>query len=339
MARELEPLGHSCKHRALETWVPWEYDLLFRHGYLFLALGLPRVWDAMYRSPWFVRRGHLVFPVMQGRVLRAFEHEGFGKSDLVVATQYNALEVAADWKRAHHGDLRLAAVITDYDIYPLWVRPEVDLYLVPHQDQADMLCQRGVAAGRVAVTGIPIAPAFETRHERVSSRAALALAAEVPTALIFGGGGGLGPLREFAEAALKGSRWQVILVCGQNERLRRSLIPLAQAHPDRLRILGYRKDIPALMQACDAVVTKAGALSLTEALTSGARVIVIPGLPGQEQVNIRFMEEKGWVDSCPSPEDLPALLENGALGSGSARADLPRAPAHEAARRLDLLVR
>lgn len=339
LARELEPLGHSCEHRPLEGWVPLEYDLLFRRGYLFLALDVPRVWDAMYHSPWFARRGHLVFPVMKGRVLRAFEREGLNKAGLVVATQYNAMEVAADWKRATHADLRLAAVITDYDIYPLWARPEVDLYLVPHQDQADRLCERGVAPDRVAVTGIPIAAAFEEKHERASTRAGLALAPEVPTALIFGGGGGMGPLREFAEAALNHSRWQVVLVCGQNERLRKALVPLAQAHPERLRILGYRQDIPALMQACEVVVTKAGALSLTEALYSDARVVIIPGLPGQEQANIRFMEEKGWVVSCPSSRDLPALLEKEALGTASAKETLPHAPAREAARRLDVLAR
>lgn len=338
LACELENLGHCCAHRPLETWVPWEYDLLFRHGYLFLALDVPRVWDAMYHSPWFARRGHLVFPLMKGRVLRAFERQGLGGADLVVATQYNAMEVAADWKRATRSGLRLAAVITDYDIYPLWARPEVDLYLVPHQDQADRLCQLGVAANRVAVTGIPIAAAFEEKHERASTRAGLALAPEVPSALILGGGGGMGPLREFAEAALNHSRWQVVLVCGQNERLRKALIPLAQAYPGRLRVLGYRKDIPALMQACDVVVTKAGALSLTEALYSEARVVVMPGLPGQEQVNIQFMEEKGWVVSCPRSRGLPALLERGEIRA-SAKESLPHAPAREAARHLDALAR
>ena len=339
LARELEPLGHACQQKPLEDWVPWEYDLLFRRGYLFLALDVPRVWDAMYNSRWFARRGHLVLPVMNSRVLRAFGREGFGAADLVVATQYNAMEVVADWKRANRANLRLAAVITDYDIYPLWARPEVDLYMVPHQDQADSLCRIGVAPERVAVTGIPIAPTFEIRYDRVATHAALALAPEVPTALIFGGGGGMGPLREYAEVALDHSSWQVIIVCGQNKRLHKTLIPLAQAHPDRLRVLGYRRDIPALMQACEVVVTKAGALSLTEALYSDARVVIMPGLPGQEQVNIRFMAEKGWVASCPQSKDLPALLEKRALGTASAKEALPHAPAREAARHLDILAR
>jgi processive 1,2-diacylglycerol beta-glucosyltransferase len=276
---------------------------------------------------------------MSGRALRAFEREGIGLADLVVATQYNAMEIAADWKRSHRADLKLAAVITDYDTYPLWARPEVDLYLVPHRAQAEGLRAHGVSAERIAVTGLPVARVFERRVDRGATRAALALAPHAPAVLILGGGGGMGPLREFAEVALDRTSWQVVLVCGQNGRLREALIPLAQAYPDRLRVLGYLKDVASLMQACDVVVTKAGALSLTEALYSEARVLIMPGLPGQEQVNTRFMVARGWADSCRRAKDLPAFLEEGARGRGAPIRDLPREPARQAALRLHALAR
>jgi len=249
------------------------------------------------------------------------------------------MEISAEWKRRHRADLKLAVVITDYDIYPLWARPEVDLYLVPHSAQAEGLRTQGVPAERIAVTGLPIARAFEDRVDGCATRAALALFQEAPTAMLFGGGGGMGPLKEFAQVALERSSWQIVLVCGQNERLRKSLIPLAQAHPDRLRVLGYRKDVPALMQACDVVVTKAGALSLTEALYSGARVVIMPGLRGQEQANVRFMEAEGWADSCRRAKDLPALLDKGVRGRATPREGLSRDPARKAAQCLDELAR
>ena len=203
LAGELERLGHDCEPKPMEDWVPWEYDLLFRRGYLFLALHVPKAWDAMYRSAWLAGRGRLVPPIMNGRALRAFEREGMGVADLVVATQYNAMEIAADWKRRHRADLKLAVVITDYDIYPLWARPEVDLYLVPHLAQAEGLRAQGVSTERIVVTGLPIARAFEDPVDGGATRAALALAPEAPTAMIFGGGGGMGPLKEFAQVAIE----------------------------------------------------------------------------------------------------------------------------------------
>ena len=343
LANALAPLGHACKHNPLEGWVPWDYDLLFRHGYLFLILKFPGVWDAMYHSEGFAQRDHLAPPVMRGRAIRAFEASGMGDTDLVVATQYNAMEIVADWKRETGRPLKLAAVVTDYDIYPLWARQEVDLFLVPHVKQARLLEEKGVEPKKISVTGIPIAPAFGEHHDRAAIRSALfsdlGLDGALRTAMVFGGGGGMGPLRESAAAILDLAEWQVILVCGKNDRLRRKSISLARANPERLRVLGYRTDIPALMLASDVVVTKAGALSLTEALSCGARVIVIPSLSGQEKVNIAFMVGEGWTEESRTPADLPKLLQGGRATKGPGAGAFPGALATLAAQALDRLAR
>ncbi len=335
---ELSALGHDCRHSSLEEWVPWEYDLLFRHGYLLLALRAPSVWDHMYRSPFFTKRGVLVFPVMCRRVVNRFEEQGFGDRDLVVATQYNAMEVAADWKRRTGRSLKLAVVITDYDVYPLWARPEVDLFLVPHDELGARLVARGVPASKVATTGIPVRPVFGSAVDAPAVKAGLGLDPERPLAMVFGGGGGYGPLEEAAAACLASERWQVVVVCGHNENLRRRMIPLARRIPGRLRVLGYRRDVPALMGSSDAVVTKGGGLSLTESLYSGARTLVMPGLPGQERANLAFMEGKGWVEVCGDVRSLAALLDGPRPPRGP-DGGLPPEPARAAARALDALAR
>ncbi len=332
----LASLGHACEHRPLEEWVPWEYDALFRSGYLLLALRFPKVWDYMYESSFFIRRGKLALPGMGGRVIRRFERAGLSECDLVVATQYNAMEVAADWKRASGSPLKLAVVITDYDVYPLWARPEVDLYLIPHADLVPVLTNLGVAQERIAPTGIPVAPAFEARHDGLSIRAKLGLDLSRPTALIFGGGIGAGPLREAVEALLELGEWQLLVVCGLNEKLRRSLTGAAQKHSDRLRVLGFRSDMALLMAASDVVVTKGGGLSLSEALYMGKRVVALPSLPGQERANIAFMAERGWISICENPRQLRRILKAPPADSPVC---LPPAPLEAAVGRLDALAR
>lgn len=338
LTAELASLGHDCEHRALEEWVPWEYDLLFRHGYLLLALRAPSVWDAMYRSPFFTKRGVLVFPVMRRRVVKRFGEMGFGSRDLVVVTQYNAMEVAADWKRDKRADLKLAVVLTDYDVYPLWARPEVDLFLVPHDDLRALLVARGVPAGKVFTTGIPVRPVFGGPTDAGAVKASLGLDPDRPLAMVFGGGGGYGPMEEAARACLGAARWQVVVVCGNNDALRSRLTSLARATPERLRVLGYRGDVPALMGASDAVVTKGGGLSLTEALYSGSRTLVVPGLPGQERANLAFMESHGWVEVCVDVSALGGMLDRARSVPGPDRG-LPPAPAKAAAEVLDALAR
>lgn len=324
----------ACVSR-LEEWVPPEYDLLFRKGYLFCVFRLPWLWQWMYTTPLFARRGRLALPGMAGRARRRFEPlaEGAGA---VAATQVNAMEIAADAKAAGCGRFRLAVVLTDYDVYPLWARREVDLYLLPHHDLVDPFRKLGVAPDRLAVTGIPVNPIFENLAPDRAVLSELGLEAERPTILILGGGVGAGPLGEAAQEVLADGDFQVVLVCGRNERLRRSLVPLAQAHPERLRVLGYRTDLPRFLAACDALVTKGGGLTLTEALAAGKRCVVLPGLPGQERANTAFMAARRWVSVCEDLRELPRRLWKALDGPDGPR-PLPQDSARQAARLLAAL--
>ncbi len=333
----LEALGHRAAVSHLEDWVPREYDWLFRRGYLALVMKFPRGWDFLYGSPFFASRGRLAVPPLSGRAARRFQGESEG-SDLVVATQINAMEIAADLKASGRARFRLAVVLTDYDCYPVWARPEVDLYLLPHEDLTEPFLARGVAEDRLAVTGIPIGSGFEDMSADRSALSELGLDRERPTALVIGGGVGAGPLREAAMAALGMPHWNVILVCGLNETLRRAMIPEAQDHPERLRVLGYRTDLPGILAASDVLVTKGGGLTLTEALASGKRAVVLPSLPGQEKANIAFMESRRWIAVCREVGRIPDHLE-AALAAGPGPRPLPQRAAQRAANLLDGLAR
>ncbi|MEW6757090.1 MAG: glycosyltransferase [Acidobacteriota bacterium] len=334
---KLEGLGHRAGVSRLEDWVPREYDWLFRRGYLTLVMKFPRGWDFLYGSPYFAARGRLAVPPLSGRAARRFEKESEG-ADLVVATQINAMEVAADLKASGKGRFRLAVVLTDYDCYPIWVRPEVDLYLLPHEDLVEPFQARGVERDRLAVTGIPLGSGFEDMVEDRSALSALGLDRERPTALVIGGGVGAGPLREAVASALRLPRWNVVLICGLNDRLRRAMIPEAQRNPERLRVLGYRTDLPRILAAADALVTKGGGLTLTEALASGKRAVVLPSLPGQEKANIAFMETRRWIAVCRDVGKVPDHLE-AALAAGPGPRPLPQRAAQTAATLLDGLAR
>lgn len=327
--------GAQARVSRLEEWVPWEYDLLFRKGYLFCVFRLPWLWQWMYTTPTFARRGRLALPGMAGRARRRFERLG-ADTDLVVATQVNAMEIAADAKAVEGGRFRLAVVLTDYDVYPLWARREVDLYLLPHDDLVDPFLRLGVERERLVVSGIPVEPIFENMMPDRSILFELGLQEERPTVLLLGGGVGAGPLAQAAQAVLEAPEFQVVLVCGKNERLRRSLVPLAQAHPQRLRVLGYRTDLPRFLAACDVLVTKGGGLTLTEALAAGKRCVVLPGLPGQERANAAFMASKRWVSVCDDLSVLPQHVRRALDGPEGPR-PLPKDSARQAARLLTAL--
>ena len=63
-------------------------------------------------------------------------------------------------------------------------------------------------------------------------------------------------------------------------------------------LLGFTDKVPELMSISDLVVTKPGGLTTSESLASHLPMVVINPIPGQEEENAEFLEEKGiavWI--------------------------------------------
>jgi processive 1,2-diacylglycerol beta-glucosyltransferase len=208
-----------------------------------------------------------------------------------------------------------AVVLTDFAAHPQWIYPEVDRYFAPSEPIREELIARGVPAERVVTSGIPIDRAFRPPPDRGALRAALGLAADIPTPLIMGGmQGRVGGLAEACEV-LRGVTlpFQALVVCGSYhdlaDRLRGRL-----AGDDRFRIFGRVTDIHRLMGAADFVVTKAGASTCAEALALERPLLFYRSLPGQEQANERAIEQAGAglraADAAALRRHLEALLQD-----------------------------
>ena len=72
-------------------------------------------------------------------------------------------------------------------------------------------------------------------------------------------------------------------------------------------MFGYTRDISALMDASDILVTKPGGLTASEAL-SGIPMILISPLPGQEQRNSRYLTSCGAAVLAKKSRDVKNLV-------------------------------
>ena len=63
-----------------------------------------------------------------------------------------------------------------------------------------------------------------------------------------------------------------------------------------------------LLEACDAVVGKAGGLTCSEALIKRAPLVVFKPTPGQEVLNARFLASAGAAVLAESVEEVAATL-------------------------------
>jgi 1,2-diacylglycerol 3-beta-galactosyltransferase len=129
-------------------------------------------------------------------------------------------------------------------------------------------------------------PGFNPRKEREK----LHLDPDLPTALImFGGHGARTAAQIVTRLHCLGPRVQCIVMCGHNEKLRKSLERRRLCHA-----VGFTDKVPAYMRLADFFIGKPGPGSISEALHMGLPVILERSartMP-QERYNARWVEEQ-----------------------------------------------
>ncbi len=77
---------------------------------------------------------------------------------------------------------------------------------------------------------------------------------------------------------------------------------------------GYVDDLPLRLRAADAVITKAGGLTVAEALAAGAPLFIIQSMPMHEQGNAAYVVAGGAGLRAETPAELVEALR-GALAN------------------------
>ncbi len=202
-------------------------------------------------------------------------------------------------------------VFTDFVAHTQWIYSHVDRYCVPAEEIAHDLTARGVPRSRVTVTGIPVAQDFaRPSEERAAARLALGLSPRLPALLLMdGSSGGFGRIEEATRILLQMEEpLQAVVVAGREEQLESRLRALAAGREARVKIFGYVDNVRQLMAAADFLVTKAGGLTLGEALAAELPVICFGSLPGQEARNERFAAMAGVALVASSPAQLQRVI-------------------------------
>ena len=92
---------------------------------------------------------------------------------------------------------------------------------------------------------------------------------------------------------------QVLILCGRNEELRKTLAKLGARHS-----IGYTTLMDELMSASDILLGKPGGLTTSEALAKGLAFVIVNPIPGQEERNSDHLLEEGVGIRC---NNLPVL--------------------------------
>lgn len=200
-------------------------------------------------------------------------------------------------------------VVTDpVSVHAAWFDPLADTTVVVTESARQKALKVRIDPHKVKTIGLPVADRFcHPLGSKTDLRQQLGWDLEKKTALMVGGGDGMGPLYEMA-SAINDSRLDMALsiVCGRNQQLKKDLEKIRWKIP--ANIYGFTRQMPEMMQASDVLITKAGPGTITEAINCGLPIILYSRLPGQEEGNVDYVVDNNVGVWAPEPDAMVTQL-------------------------------
>lgn len=270
---------------------------------------LPRAWGLGYK----LSNGHpqarvitaSAWPVVRKSIQKLIQDH---PADLIVSV--HPLAAAPVLKAMSHARVPFINVVTDLvTTHALWYHRQADLCIVPTQQAYNRALQCGLHPEQLQVVGLPVADRFcQPVGDRDELRAKLGWPQDTPVVLLVGGGEGMGPLEQNAEAiANSGLPLSLVVIAGRNQALKARLE--ARRWPIPTRVYGFVREMPDFMRASDFLVTKAGPGTICEALIARLPLVLYSRLPGQEDGNVTYVVSEGAGVWAPRPAQVVSALK------------------------------
>jgi len=286
-------------------------NTLIKSGYSKLIKYIPKLWGKFYYKTAEVqprsRSQHLLNQLGRRQYLKYIRTF---KPDLIVCTYPTISSIMAQLRLEQLLQIPVITVITDYTVHSHWVHQGVDGYMVACTEVRESLASWGIKAQRIHVTGIPVSLKFEGEMERAHLRTKLGLKSGLPTFLVMGGSYGVLKsakriCKKLADSLLP---VQTIIVCGKNKKLYHSLEEVIEQGRNTMIRLEFVDNVEELMSVSDLIITKAGGLTVSEALTKHLPLIIYKPIPGQEEENAHFVQRIGAGFVAGNEKELKQLL-------------------------------
>lgn len=270
----------------------------------------PWLWNTEYKLSDGNRRARVVhefikptFAIPIWRVIRRVN------PDLVLST-YAILTSEVRYVMRMSGLQRpFAMLFSDPEaVHHLWLTEKHShAVFAPTHETYKQALQSGFDPRQVHYTGWPVRRQFY--HDDLEGRAEvlnhLGLDPERFTIFLQGGAEGAARFARTVENLLGIEEVQIILATGTNQRLQRYFQVYPNVHP-----LPFTRGIARYMAAADVVMGKAGPNMLFEALTLGKPFIATSYIPGQEEVNLEFIERHGLGWTALDKAEQRQLIES-----------------------------
>lgn len=202
--------------------------------------------------------------------------------DLLISTWPVGSRYIGAYKKITGDTIPYITCITDISSHSEWLSETTSAYMVGDERSKAEMCRKGVDKEKIFVGGVPVGQRFKNCSAPAKN--------EKKEVLIMGGGLGLIPDAE------KMLTWfetvpdvHVTVITGHNEKLRKAL----QGRFRNTDVLGYSENIDLYMKKADLIISKAGGITMFEAIHTETPIFVPDPFLEQEKNNAEYIERMG----------------------------------------------
>lgn len=288
------------------------FDAITKFSYVQSVRRAPGMYGMFYRVTGEIKPDSLVQRAINRMGLeRLCKYLEAKRPDVVCCVHCTPAGTMSDLKSLGRSAVPCLTVITDYVTHSQWIHPYVERYCVPADSVREGLMQRGIPGDRIFVTGLPVARKFLGPFEREALMRRFDLAPHRPVILVMAGAYAmLGGVGDVVRVLARFPRpLQALVVCGLDRRMAQQVRVRTAAAPHPFHVFGYVDNVEELMAVSDLLITKAGGVTVSEALAMGLPMLIYRPIPGQEEGNTTYLLEHGAALAPRTPAMLHELLE------------------------------
>lgn len=214
-----------------------------------------------------------------------------------ICSQYVSL-----YKATRKSKVILNTCITDIDVSKEWINDEINLYFVASEKTKNALVNMGVSSNKIVISGIPVKNKFDCKRDLKIKK----------NILIMGGGLGLIPsIDDFLNDLNSNNNFTITIIVGNNQKLYNKIYTKYK----NVNVIGFTDKVYKFMQEADLIVTKAGGVTMFEAIASETPMFIIKPFLKQELGNALYIEDNNigrvvWNKCKFISNDIISLIEN-----------------------------
>lgn len=225
--------------------------------------------------------------------------------EIIISTLPISSQYISTYKMVKKINIPLITYITDISWHDEWIAQNTNYYFVGSIKVKEELIKKGVDKEKIKVSGIPVKGKFKINGKIHNSSLKKDL-------LIMGGGLGL---IEFDNELFKRLNYEehikTTVVTGNNKKM----YDFIKENYKNLDVVGYINNVDEYMKKSDLILSKAGGITLYEAIYSEVPICVVKPFLVQEVKNAEYIEEEYigkiiWDKKADLVESIISLLND-----------------------------